>query len=430
MDNTDQNFRIFANHQSVSALGYTFLTETVIYLMALHFGANNIQLGFISGTLYLAGIGLFLLPRFIEGHRLRRVYLLFWTLRGIICLTYLALPFLSGQTAVWLILITYTLFCLFRVFGMAAQQPLVKTLLKPETEGKQLSLLNLRFNLSSLISRGLSFALLSIPLLAGLPGYLLLIAIGILLNTGSAAVAASIKNEERIIFGESRSLLKHLSNGLKNEAARPALLMQWLFVAGSVFSAFVFPWLKQIALLSPGMIFLYSLAAGAGAIVGNFFLGTLIDRTGTRPLAFLVTVPGALLYLVWSFLPAELPAPILLLPGLLSGFLMSTGYNVTNRQIYGVLPEADRVGFSAMNAFVSAMTALGAGLAGGFLADLGKTFTLPAAHSYSWPLLAVTLSLSGAAVIALVSPAGKSLSIRNTARLMFNLRKGENVGMK
>jgi hypothetical protein len=85
-------------------------------------------------------------------------------------LAYLLLFFIDGQAAVWLIMVIYTLFCLLRTLGVVANQPVVKSLLSSSNEGSRLIQLSTILGRSSLISRTISFAFLSIAFLSGIKG--------------------------------------------------------------------------------------------------------------------------------------------------------------------------------------------------------------------------------------------------------------------
>ena len=40
------------NFQALNGLGFNFMGETPVYLMAIHFGATNIELGYISSVIF------------------------------------------------------------------------------------------------------------------------------------------------------------------------------------------------------------------------------------------------------------------------------------------------------------------------------------------------------------------------------------------
>ena len=74
------------NFQGLNGLGFNFMGQTPVYLMAIHFGATNIELGYISSVLFLTGFILVGLPRLLEGKNMVKVQSTAWFIRGFIVL--------------------------------------------------------------------------------------------------------------------------------------------------------------------------------------------------------------------------------------------------------------------------------------------------------------------------------------------------------
>ncbi len=178
--------RLFLKHCTFNGFGISFLGDTLVFLMAIYFGASNIQLGYISSVMHMSGIILVILPSLLSGINIIKVQYRAWLLRGLLCLLYGLLFFLSGQTAVIFILAIYTMFCVARMFGMAVAEPIQQMLTTPSNVGEFVISITNRFHFSRLLSYFISFLILSIKIFAGLPGLLIAVFIGIINNTLAA----------------------------------------------------------------------------------------------------------------------------------------------------------------------------------------------------------------------------------------------------
>ena len=147
--------------QALNGMGFNFMGETPVYLLAIHFGASNIQLGYISSVIFLTGFILVALPRMLAGKNLIKVQSTAWLIRGFFVLLYLALFFLEGRPAVLLILIVYTLFCAARTVGVVIWNPLMKMVTNSQNRGEVIAQGNIANQSASVISKLISFIITS-----------------------------------------------------------------------------------------------------------------------------------------------------------------------------------------------------------------------------------------------------------------------------
>jgi len=80
-----------------NGMGFGFLADTVVFLLAIQFGASNMQLGYIASLINLSGIVLILTPRIVSGKNMIKVYFWSWLFRGLVCLINAITLFLSNQ---------------------------------------------------------------------------------------------------------------------------------------------------------------------------------------------------------------------------------------------------------------------------------------------------------------------------------------------
>ena len=84
-DEREKGVRLLLWHALFNGLGYGFLAETIIYLLALQFNPSNTQLGFISSAIHIAGLVLLFVPRLTNGMNLRKLFFSAWMFREFLC---------------------------------------------------------------------------------------------------------------------------------------------------------------------------------------------------------------------------------------------------------------------------------------------------------------------------------------------------------
>ena len=136
-----------------NGIGYSWLGDTIVYLMAIYFSASNIALGYISAAAYITGVVLPFVPRIFHGKNHIKVQSTVWAFRGFVCLLYLGLYFLSGKSAVVLLLVVYTLFNLFRMIGVALHDSTVRTVSSSSNRGRVVAGMNTAYQGASVVVR-------------------------------------------------------------------------------------------------------------------------------------------------------------------------------------------------------------------------------------------------------------------------------------
>ena len=88
--------RLFLRFSGYNGLGISFLGDATVTLLAIYFGAGNMELGLISAMMYISGIVLLVVPRIFKGKNVVIVGFWAWICRGIVCLP-LCLSSLSSR---------------------------------------------------------------------------------------------------------------------------------------------------------------------------------------------------------------------------------------------------------------------------------------------------------------------------------------------
>ena len=301
----EQGTRYFLNWATMNGLGFSFLGDTIVYLLAIHFGASNLQLGYISSAVHVSGLVLLILPWLLAGKNLIRILFHAWLLRGAVCIFYGGLLFLQGRTAVALILGVYTLFCVSRTFGFAVTAPLQQMLSTSSTMGDFVVTLSNRFQTSRFGSQFLSFLLLSVQQLSGLAGYLFLITAGIITNTLGALQVRRVPCREQVEYRPGQNIFRFFLQSIRSRERALTLFVKWHTLSVMILLSFIVPFLRKIIHLPSNLIFLYTLTGTLATILAGHALRPFTDRVGSRPVLILVSFFLAGFSLVWCFIPAS-----------------------------------------------------------------------------------------------------------------------------
>ncbi len=412
----------FMRWANLNGLGFNFLGDTIIYLMAIHFGASNLQLGYISSILHASGVVLLILPWLLAGKNLISVLFYAWLARGLVCLGYGALLFLSGKTAVSLILVLYTLFCVLRTFGVVATSPIQQMLATPSTMGAFVVTLSNRFQVTRFLSQLLSVAVLSFQQLSGIVGYLSLMAIGITVNTLSTIDIRQIPCREVVEYRPGQNIFRIFLQSIRNRERALTLFVKWHTLSLMVILSFTIPFLRKIVDFPSNVIFLYTLTGTLATMSAGYALRPFTDRVGSRPVLIMGSFLLAGVSIGWCVIPTTIHWVGFFLLGFFTIFLQAILLLLVSRLELRSIPEKNKMGYVSMLNFFSALISLGMGLFGGFLADIGERIPFPGIHSFGLTFsVAVLLAMQIGILSFFLRDAG-SLSVKDTAQILFSTR--------
>ncbi|MCK5200401.1 MAG: MFS transporter, partial [Spirochaetales bacterium] len=410
--------------QALNGMGFTFMGETPVYLMAIHFGASNIELGYISSVIFLTGFILAGLPRLLAGKNLIKVQSTAWFIRGFVVLFYLALLFLDGKPAVLLIMIVYTLFCSARMIGVAIWNPLIKMVTTSGNRGIVLAQGNIANQTSSVIAKLISFIITSFQFFSGIFGILLLQIIGVFFNTAASIQLKRVPCREKIEYRKGRNIFVILKDSLKRKERRYSLILKWVMIALIVLNGLTIVFIRKEAGFNSNVVFLYSMVISLAVILSGLFARTFADKMGSRPLLIGMSAALSVSYVVWIMLPVsesmDLPVYLYFILGFVTNFFLWSGNLLISRVLVNMMPEDDSFSYNAMINFVMAFFSFASGIFGGLLIDLGQRTELVLFNSYSY-LFAFAMLLSLVLVVLSLRLIDKgSMSARETAAILFS----------
>ena len=421
-DEREKGARMLIRHSFFNGLGFGFLAETIIYLLALQFNPTNTQLGYISSAVHIAGLSLLVLPRMTHGINLRKLYFAAWMARGSVGVFYMLLLFLKGQPAVVLILGVYSLFCVSRIVGVSMAEPVQQMLATSESRGQLVTRNFISNQAARLLSQLLSFALTSVVFFSELGNLLFLIGIGIVANTVSALFLLGIPYREKNRYSRKSSLPTVFLRVVRDRDQIVVILVRCLSLMVAVLIGFAIPFLRVVLALPQNLVFLYSVVGTGGMILSGLFLRPFVDSVGSKPLLLSAFVGQAATLASWALLGRSIPYGVVLILGLGTTFLQASVFQLVARLVINAIPGRDKISFMSLLNFITALFAFGAGVLGGLLIDLGESLPLPFGSAYSYAFAAGSVISIAAFLLVLTVRERGSLKVRETASILFSLR--------
>lgn len=355
-----------------NGVAYSLLGDTIVYLLAIYFGAGNIALGYISSASYIAGIVLPFVPQMFHGRNQIKVQAMAWLMRGVVCFLYLGLFIVTGTWAVLLLLVVYTLFNIFRMIGIALNDSTLKSLSSASNQGKVVAAVNTAYQSSSIVVRCLTALVLGIQQFTGLVGMVGLQIVGALVNFLAAHEMSLIPSRNTILHKKGRTVVVLFKEAMQQSAFRRRLVLRWLSTAVAVIFGLTTPFLRLELGLSSSMVVIYSVVLGLSIIAASYVSKQFSDRLGSRPLVFFATLFSLFFFMVWVLVTRSVSPIWFYILGFLTNFFVGLISLLTFRLVTQVMPDDEMVAFNSMVNFVIAIIAFAVGIVSGLLANQGE----------------------------------------------------------
>ncbi len=411
-----------------NGLGFSMLGDTIVYILAVRFGASNLSLGYIASSMYIVGIVLPFMTKMFRHRNVVKVQVGTWVLRGLVGLGYIPLLWMEGQGAVTLLLSVYTLFCLLRLIGVVMYDYTFKTITSNRTRGRVIGNANVAFQSSTVVARFINFLVTSIGALSGVFGLILLQMVGVISNTISAFHLSKIPCRTTVEYRKGRTLFTVLLESMKDPLIRSRLFVFWFYMAVTVIMGMSIAFLSKVVALPSSIIFLYTIVTSGSVILAGSFCKFFSDRMGSRPLIIATGIALIFTWVWWMIIPVTADLSLFFVLGFASNFFLAVDNILIRRLLAAVIPDDDPVGFNSMTNFMIAFFALFSGLVGGYLANLGDLIHQGSLFSHlkfgnTYMLtFALALIFSVIALISTIALKEKgSLSTKDATQLMFSL---------
>ncbi|MDT4761179.1 MFS transporter [Sphaerochaeta sp. PS] len=419
-----------------NGVAYSLLGDTIVYLLAIYFGAGNLALGYIASASYIAGAVLPFIPLIFKGKNQIKVQSSVWLLRGVVCFGYVGLFFLTGDAAVLLLLGIYTIFNIFRMVGIALNDFTMKSISSVSNRGKVVGNVNVAYQSSSMVVRCITALVLGIQQFSGLVGLIGLQIIGAFMNFFAAHQMSLIPSRSTIVHNKGRTVFTIFREAMGQSSLRRRLFLRWLSTSVSVIFGLTVPFLRIELALSNSMVVLYSVVLGLAVVAASYISKQFSDRLGSRPLVFLSTLFSLFFFLLWALITPQTSPVVFFFLGFFTNFFVALISLLVFRLLAQVMPDDDAVGFNSMANFVIAIVAFGVGIVSGLLADSGdlarSIFTFDsrsAGNGYTLVFLfAMVLTAVEALVAAKLQEVG-AYSSQAAAAVVFSMHGLKAVSM-
>jgi predicted MFS family arabinose efflux permease len=204
--------------------------------------------------------------------------------------------------ALKLTLLGVFLFHLFRGVGLIANNPVLDELAVGPDRGSYMTLIQIIYNAVAM------FASFALAMLLGRNPSLILYAIimgtGIVGGVFSGALLRSIPEPEKDAGEPKGGLLKIARDAFSKPAFRNFMLL-FLLVAlvSAVARIFIVVYAREVFSQSDGMVSLYTVFGGLGALIMGMIIKFLVDRVGAKPLYLTCIIVGFVGLLPTIFFP-------------------------------------------------------------------------------------------------------------------------------
>lgn len=417
---------IASNAANTVFVQFTFF-GSIFVLFLNELGLSKGQIGFLLSLLPFTGlISIFIAPA-VARFGYKRTYVTAWAGRTVIATFMLLTPWVAmtyGLDATLLFIsVTVAAFSLVRSIGMTANMPWVQEYVPDTMRGKYTATNNTFASVVGFASVSLGGFVLG--WITGLPGFVILISVGVLGGFLSTWLASFIPGGAPVPSRPQDKRKRDLGAALRDGNYMRYLVGVALLTLATVpLGSFLPLFMSEEVGLSSGNIVLLQIGTLAGGLATSFVWGWAADRYGSKPVMLWGLLLRMSLPVLWMLMPRHSPLslPIALGIAFFQG-LADMGWGIGSaRMLYvSIVPNAKRSDYMALyNAWT--------GIAGGISQLVGGQL-LQASQSVSGEFFFITLNpyipLFG---LALVLPA-LSLLIMRAIRLTESVGMGEFVGI-
>ncbi|MDR2739605.1 MAG: MFS transporter [Treponema sp.] len=291
-----------------NALSYALLAGNIITLFALRLNASSTMIGLLNALVYISYFFLPLGKMLCKLFPIIKIYSIAWIMRSLFMGVVLFVPFMENagrhDDALKLTLLGVSLFHLFRGAGLIANNPVLDELAVGPDRGSYMTLIQIINNAVAM------FASFALALLLGRNPSLILYAIimgaGIVGGVFSGALLRGIPEPEKDAGEPKGGVLKIAWDAFSKPAFRNFMIL-FLLVAlvSAIARIFVVVYAREVFSQNDGMVSLYTVFGGLGALMMGMIIKFFVDRVGAKPLYLTCIIVGFLGLLPTIFFPGK-----------------------------------------------------------------------------------------------------------------------------
>jgi MFS family permease len=384
----------FIHIQWPNGIAVSLTFGQVIFLLALHYGANDMQMGLLYSAIHLSGLCALLVPYLFQGWQPRKLWWMANQGRSFIPLLYLTLPFFDPSWRSWMLVVIFYAFMLVRSFGFTALQPLLGAIsLKRERTQVTATMFKVG-NISLMSGVLLSFLFLRTNIFGGeLSTYHCLLLIGCSAGFVTSMIISKLPDIDPLGKANAdNGLLQSLWGTFVDQELRRTFRLGILQTALIVMVGYQVNFQRNIIGLSSDIIFLLTLAGFVAALISNITLGWIAGHVSGWALmcgSHLLIGIGALILMMSGWVH-DTSILWLVLAALLIAVGLSGSGTVFFRMQTDVLPRGKEFEGSVL---FQVSSVLGALLGMGMVSVVQWLPHLPRPlfHEYSWVFFCVSI---------------------------------------
>lgn len=416
----EQGLALFMRYITFNGLGVFLLNNTVVSLMAIHFGASNLELGYINAAFHVTGVVSLLVTRVFRGVKVNKLYGWAWMVRGLVALLYGLLFVLSGPVARFTILVIFTGFCVSRAVGVSVGHAVQRDVMRDRDVGSSTVRFNLRLGYAQLISQLLAVGLLAPAFFDGIGGLVMIAYVGAIMNTFASLALLKIPGRSVVEHLDSGAALRTTMDILRERRHAIPLLVHVLGMGVNVLFAFQVVFIRRVLGMPPSVAVLFTVFGALAAIAVNLSLRPFADEVGERSLLTLTSIGLVVVALVWTFIPPTLPVPVYFVLGFLTFFFLRSLLTLKSAALIKSIPDRNRIPYTSTANVLLGVTSITLGLIGGALADVALLVPHLVMHEYSLTFLFTAMIAAVVVVLSARLPGSRNLSLRETADIMLS----------
>ncbi|MBI4979123.1 MAG: MFS transporter [Spirochaetes bacterium] len=404
--------RTYLSYAMFNPLGASLTIGPISTLLALYYGANNLQTGLLFASIYLAGVFAVVTPALFQGMDASRVTSRSWWIRSVIAGSILFFPFIpDASLKVWLLVGILFAFLSIRAVGISTIPSVLRTISGP----RELTTMNaeamLRWYFGCLITALLAWGVLSQRHRLGEENaFMILFGVGFMFNLVTSQRLSCLPQTGSIEGGSLRALKEAFFEVTRQRTYREVVWITLLQVPMAIAAAYQVNALRGYLGYTPEAITALTVVGLVVSVAGARALVLIGARIPVRPLLL-----GSHLFLFilgasWTWLqlfPAPIRSIIAAILFVLGTLFLAISGTVLAALSNERLPRDNAVSFSVIYQLAGVVAAILGIAAVQGLGMLAPFIRMPGLHPYSHSFFLWTVLSLGVCFFALVMAKGK-----------------------
>ncbi len=289
-----------------NASGFGLCGGPMVCLLALSYGAGDMQMGFLYAGIYLMNFTAMLVPSLFGGRETSSILKGSIWFRSIVTGLYPVLLLLSSANAkIWWIIIVYFLFLLGRGFSLSAFFPVYKSISSARDVAGFFGRIFSTFNMGILFASTLCFVVMQylVPSVVWLneeKAFVLLLFLGFVLNLCACLRLAALPPTGYLDEGTFASIGRACSRVFSDPVLRGVMVLSMVQTAQAISAAYMMSFLKNVMRMTSGYIFLLTVVGYLSGIGISQVIRIVGVRISSRAILLSTHVLLAIMGLVWA----------------------------------------------------------------------------------------------------------------------------------